>query len=123
LERILGQYSELESQQIGTDRRVKRAWKRLSLESEDIHNLRSRVNDHISLLTAFNSQYARDDATKLMGYQERQAILEWLTPVDSASQQNESENSAEDTKQSNDTKESMVGSGVKTVRDVNVRQT
>lgn len=119
----MGQYSELESQQIGTDRRVKRAWKRLSLESEDIHNLRSRVNDHISLLTAFNSQYARDDATKLMGYQERQAILEWLTPVDSASQQNESENSAEDTKQSNDTKESMVGSGVKTVRDVNVRQT
>ena len=92
LERTLDKYAELESQQTSIGRRVKRVWKRLSLEPADIRNLRSRVNDNISLLNAFNLGRTRDKTTKLLRYQEdqeEQAILNWLTPVDYAPQQND----------------------------------
>lgn len=52
LESALNKYTELESQQTGIGRKAKRAWKRLSLEPEDIRNLRSRVKGNISLLNA-----------------------------------------------------------------------
>jgi len=71
---------------------MKRVWKRLSLEPEDIRNLRSRVNDNITLLNAFTVQQTRNDTTKLVRYQEdhkQQAILNWLTPIDYFPQQND----------------------------------
>jgi hypothetical protein len=71
---------------------LKRAWKQLSLEPEDIRILRSRVNDKITLLNAFTLRQMRDDAIKLVRYQENQeqkAILDWLTPFDYFSQQND----------------------------------
>ena len=92
LERTLYKYTELESQQTSIGRRVKRVWKRLSLEPADIRNLRSRVNDNITLLNAFTLGRTRDKTTKLLRYQEdqeEQAILNWLTPVDYAPQQND----------------------------------
>jgi Cdc6-like AAA superfamily ATPase len=88
----LNNYTELESQQTGIGRKAKRAWKRLSLEPEDIRNLRSRVNENISLLNVFISRRTKDDTTKLVQYQEdqeQQAIFKWLTPVDYTSQQND----------------------------------
>ena len=95
----MGKYTELESQQIKIGSKLKRAWKRLSLEPEDIRNLRSRVNDSITLLNAFTLQQTRDDTIKLVRYQESQeqrtidheqkAILDWLTPINYFPQQND----------------------------------
>jgi len=94
----LGKYTELESQQTDIGRKLKRAWKRLSLELEDIRNLQNRVNDNITLLNAFTLQQTRDDTAKLVQYQEdqkqramnqeQQAILDWLTSADYSPQQN-----------------------------------
>ena len=92
LERTLDKYTELESQQTSIGRKIKRAWKRLSLEPEDIRNLRSRVNENISLLNAFTLRQTRDDTTKLrrcLEDQEQQAILDWLAPVDYFPQQHD----------------------------------
>lgn len=71
---------------------MKRIWKRLTVEPEDIRNLRSRVNDNIVLLNAFTLQQIKDDTTKLVVDQKtrgKQAILDWLTPIDYYPQQNE----------------------------------
>jgi len=92
LERTLDKYTELESQQTNIGCKVKRAWKRLSLEPEDIRNLRSRVNENISLLNAFTLRQARDDTAKLRRYledQEQQATLNWLAPFDYVPQQHD----------------------------------
>ena len=88
----MAKYAELESQPTGIRRKMKRVWKRLSIEPEDICNLRSRVNDNITLLNAFTLRQTRNDTTKLVRYQEdqeQQAILDWLTPVDYFLQQND----------------------------------
>ncbi len=92
LECTLNKYTELGLPQTSIGRKVKRAWKRLSLEPEDIRNLQSRVNDNINLLNAFTLRRTSDDTAKLVRYQEdqeQQAILDWLTPVDYAPQQND----------------------------------
>ena len=92
LEHTLSKYAELESRQKGIGGKVKRVWKQLSLEPDDIRNLRSRVDVNISLLTAFTLRRTSDNTTKLVRYQEnqeQQAILDWLTPVDYFPQQND----------------------------------
>ena len=99
LERTLDKYTELESRQTGIGRRLKRVWKRLSLEPEDIRNLRSRVSVNIDLLNAFTQQRTRDNTISILQYQknqeqraisqEQQAILDWLTRVDYSPQQND----------------------------------
>jgi len=92
LERTLDKYAELESPQTNICRKARRAWKRLSLEPVEFRDLQSRVNVNISLLSAFTSRRARDDTAKLVRQQkdqEQQAILDWLTPIDYAAQQND----------------------------------
>ena len=62
------------------------------MEPEDVRNLRSRINDNITLLNAFTSRQTRDDTTKLVRYQEnheQKEILDWLTPVDYFPQQHD----------------------------------
>ena len=92
LQRTLEKYAELESPQSGMRGKMKRIWKRLTVEPEDIRNLRSRVNDNIVLLNAFTLQQMKDDTTKLVVDQklrDKQAILDWLTPIDYHPQQDE----------------------------------
>jgi hypothetical protein len=92
LERTLSKYAELESRQTSISLKLKRTWKRISLEPEEIRILRSRINDNISLLNAFSIRHTRHDTAKLVRYQkaqEHQAILDWLTPVDYTLQQND----------------------------------
>jgi Cdc6-like AAA superfamily ATPase len=92
LEDTLGKYAELESRQTSLGGKIKRVWKKLSLEPEAIRNLRSRVNDNITLLNAFTMQRTKDNTTKLVRHQEsreQQEIFEWLTPVDYHTQQND----------------------------------
>jgi hypothetical protein len=90
LEETLGKYRELSSVPQSVSKRVKRVWKRLKWEPEDIQELRSRLSTNISLLNAFNGQLTRDNTVKLVRYQDdqqRRDIINWLTPIDYSSQQ------------------------------------
>jgi hypothetical protein len=91
LEHIVDKYSELDSQRSSIGSKLRRAWKRLSIEPEDIRELRSNINVNIALLTTFTGQLTGDNTIELVRYQEdkeQQDILEWLTPTDYAPQQN-----------------------------------
>ena len=71
---------------------MKKVWKRLKWEPEDIRELRSRINSNITLLNAFNGRLTRDSVVKLVRHQddqERQTILDWLTPIDYSTQQSD----------------------------------
>ena len=71
---------------------MQRAWKRLTWEPDDIHELRSRITSNVTLLNSFSERFARENVTKLVRHQdgqERRAILDWLTPIDYAHQQND----------------------------------
>jgi hypothetical protein len=73
-------------------RRVKKVWKRLKWEPEDIQELRSRINSNITLLNAFNGRLTRDSVVTLVRHQddqERQTILDWLTPIGYSAQQSD----------------------------------
>jgi hypothetical protein len=79
LERTLEKYAGLGSKQAKIRGQFKRAWQRFSFEPEDIQNLRSRVNDNITLLNAFTLRQTKADTTILVRYQkdhEQQAILD-----------------------------------------------
>jgi Cdc6-like AAA superfamily ATPase len=99
LNRTLVKYKELGSHQTNVGSKVKRAWKRLTLEPENIRDLRIRISVNINLLNAFNLQRTKNDASRILhdttklvqnqGDQERQAILNWLTPADYAEQQSD----------------------------------
>ncbi|KFY91994.1 hypothetical protein V498_05199 [Pseudogymnoascus sp. VKM F-4517 (FW-2822)] len=92
LQRILDRNIELSSESEGVGSRMKRVWRRLNWKPEDIDQLRSRINTNISLLNAFNGRLTRDNLVKLVQYQEdegRQTVLDWLTPVDFATQQSD----------------------------------
>jgi len=81
---------KLDPESVG--KKVKRVWKRFRWEPEDIKELRSRINSNVALLNAFNGQLTRDSVVKLVRHQddqERQAILDWLTPIDYSTQQND----------------------------------
>jgi Cdc6-like AAA superfamily ATPase len=71
---------------------VKRGWKRLKWEPEDIKQLRNRISTNISLLNAFTSRLTRNNVVTLVRGQEdqdRQTILNWITPIDYALQQSD----------------------------------
>jgi Cdc6-like AAA superfamily ATPase len=71
---------------------MKRVWKRLNWEPEDIKQLRSRISTNIGLLNTFTSQLTRDNVVILVQNQEdqgRQTILDWITPIDYALQQSD----------------------------------
>ncbi|KAK2753386.1 hypothetical protein FQN55_003515 [Onygenales sp. PD_40] len=108
LETTLDEYAELQSVpekavngNIG--RRMKRAWKKLKWEPDDIRDLRSRIVLNLTLLKSFEGkltsqifQSIKVGVDRLNERQddrehreERQAILNWITTVDYAPQQND----------------------------------
>jgi hypothetical protein len=90
LQRILDKNTELSSETGSVGKRIKRVWKRLNWKPEDIDELRSRIGTNIGFLNVFNGRLTRDNVVKLVRYQENQkhiAILNWLTPIDFVSQQ------------------------------------
>jgi len=92
LEHTLDQYDELKSEHGSVRKRVKRVWKRLKWEPEDIKQLRIRINTNIGFLNAFTSRLTRDNVATLVQIQEdqdRQTILDWITPIDYAPQQSD----------------------------------
>jgi hypothetical protein len=67
-------------------------WKRLKWDPDDVNELRIRISTNIGFFNAFNGQLTRDNVVKLVRHQEdqgRQTILDWITPIDFASQQND----------------------------------
>lgn len=71
---------------------MRRAWKRLKWEPEDVRELRNRISSNVILLNAFNGQFARDNTLKLVQCQDDQesrTVLDWLTPADYALQQSD----------------------------------
>jgi hypothetical protein len=91
LNETLDKYQELDSNPKTFGRKARRVWKRLKLEPEDIKELRSRMSSNVVLLNAFNSQLTRDNV-KLVQHQddqERRTLLDWLTPTDYGTQQND----------------------------------
>jgi hypothetical protein len=92
LQRILDKNIEPSPESGVVGKRIKRVWKRLYWKQEDIDQLRSRVITNISLLNAFNGRLTRDNVVKLVQHQEdqgRQTVLNWLTPIDFATQQSD----------------------------------
>ncbi|OBT50154.1 hypothetical protein VE04_09620, partial [Pseudogymnoascus sp. 24MN13] len=92
LQQIVDKNSELSPESGGAGKRIKRVWKRLKWKPEDIEQLRSRINTNIGLLSAFNGQITRNNVVKLVRHQEdqgRQIVLDWLTPIDYATQQSD----------------------------------
>jgi Cdc6-like AAA superfamily ATPase len=92
LERTIEKYSELDSRRNNIKDKVKRAWKQLSLEPEDIRELRSNINANITLLNAFTSRLTKNKIAKLVRCQEdkeKQTILDWLAPANYAAQQHD----------------------------------
>ena len=90
LEKTLDKYVELESKPKSVGKKVRKAWKRLKWEPEDIRELRNRISSNVTLLNAFNGRLTRDNTVQLVRYQDDQqsrTVLDWLTPVDYASQQ------------------------------------
>lgn len=82
----------MESRQRGISKRVKRAWKRLTGEPDDIRELRSHITSNIILLNSFSERFTGDKVVKLVWHQDDQecrAILDWLTPIDYTSLQND----------------------------------
>jgi hypothetical protein len=92
LERILKKNTELSSESGSVGKRIKRVWKRLQWEPEDIDKLRSRISTNIAFLNAFNGLLTQDNVVKLVRHQEdqgRQTVLDWITLIDYAPQLND----------------------------------
>lgn len=71
---------------------ARRLWKKFKWNPEAVEKLRSRITASAGFLSAFYSQLTQESVNKLVRYQEdhkHQAILDWITPIDYAPQQND----------------------------------
>src|SRR2546429_3955635 len=59
LEKTLDKYGELKLNPKTVSKNMKRVWKRLRWEPEDIKELRDRISSNITLLNAFNARLNR----------------------------------------------------------------
>ncbi|OAP55828.1 hypothetical protein AYL99_09980 [Fonsecaea erecta] len=99
LQETLDKYQELDSTTRDFAGRSRRVWKRLKWDQKDIDRLRSRVTSNVSMLTTFLERISsrklsavKDGVDQLVSHQrdqDRQALLNWLTSVDYAPQQND----------------------------------
>ena len=91
LKYIINKYSGLSSQETSIYGKLKTAWKRLSMEQEDVCEIRSGIDANITLLARQTRRLARNITVKLVRYQEnneKQVIHEGLTPASYAPQHN-----------------------------------
>ena len=59
LEAVLDKYDDLNTGDTRLSRRMKRAWKRLEFEPDDIRQLRDRLTSNVALLTSYIGQISR----------------------------------------------------------------
>ncbi|KAI9848948.1 MAG: hypothetical protein M1837_005837 [Sclerophora amabilis] len=96
LDRALEEYSGLSGSSESIRGRSKRVWDRLKWDQNDIRDFRSRITLNTAHLNAFNanlaikqSQVIKHGVDRLNAHSDdklRQAILEWLSPLDFATQ-------------------------------------
>ncbi|KGQ02961.1 Ankyrin-3 [Beauveria bassiana D1-5] len=94
LEKAVGKYSELKPAGQNIEEKVKRVWKRLQWEPQDVRDVRDQLTWNVSLLSASVEQlssrtiFAAKRGIDYLAHQqenlERLAILDWLTKVDYA---------------------------------------
>ncbi|KAN0102723.1 hypothetical protein V8E51_011036 [Hyaloscypha variabilis] len=99
VEETASKYQELEYKGGSMSTKVKKIWKRLKWEPEDIRELRDRIISNVLLLSTFlggissqiitEAKLGVDQPNQKQNDQEQQLILDWLTPVDYASQQSD----------------------------------
>lgn len=92
LQTTLEKYRILERRPTDLSGKLRKAWKRVAWEPDDVRELRSRVTSNITLLEALNGRIIRENTFKLVQNQddaERKAILDWLTPTNYSSQHND----------------------------------
>jgi DNA replication protein DnaC len=92
LQRVLDKNTELKSDNGTIGKRIKRVWKKLRWAQDYINELRDRIGTNIGLLNTINGRITRDNVVKLVQYQENEeirAVIDWITPIDYALQQND----------------------------------
>ncbi|KAI1135672.1 hypothetical protein F5Y05DRAFT_167876 [Hypoxylon sp. FL0543] len=90
LQTALYKYCELGTKTKDLSKTAKRTWKRLTWEPNDIRDLRYRITSNTALLSSFIQQCTSSNVVKLVKKQddrEHREILDWLTPLDYATQQ------------------------------------
>ncbi|GIC89807.1 ankyrin repeat domain-containing protein [Aspergillus udagawae] len=88
----IDKYKELDADSNNAKNILKRAWKRLSWEPEDIRDLRLRISSNVGFLNSFNGRIVCSDVTRLVKHQDDQQyemILNWLSPATYAMKQSE----------------------------------
>ncbi|KAJ5347715.1 uncharacterized protein N7506_000968 [Penicillium brevicompactum] len=87
IDTLLSRYCEIDAA-----RPIKRTWKRLRWEPEDVHDLRNRLSSNISILNAFNGRITRDTISMLLEHktdETQRVCLDWLSPTTHAARQSE----------------------------------
>lgn len=76
--------------EISTQRSVKRVWKRLKWEPDEVRDFRNRLCSNIGLLNAINGRITRDGVLELLKHktnEQDQMLLDWLSSKNYAAQQ------------------------------------
>jgi hypothetical protein len=90
LEATLSKYADIQTS--GKEKLVKRVWKKLRLEPEDIRDIRTSMTVRLQTLDGIRNQITGTNVRSLVIHQqdeERDAILKWITAVDHAAKQND----------------------------------
>ncbi|KAF4983537.1 hypothetical protein FZEAL_1072 [Fusarium zealandicum] len=97
LQRLGDKFSDMDSTQSGTRKSSRRVWKRLKWEPEEARELRDRISSSVTMLTTLMNQVSAettmavkkgvDDLNQHQDSQKRLEILDWLSPIDYAAQQ------------------------------------
>jgi hypothetical protein len=91
LRRTLEPYQVLDPEAGRSGNRLKKAWKRVTLDDKELDKLRDRITSNVGMLNAFGLRFTRDRVVKLLRYQEdrlQSDVLNWLTPINYAPQHN-----------------------------------
>ncbi|KAK4077936.1 uncharacterized protein Triagg1_3630 [Trichoderma aggressivum f. europaeum] len=93
LKRTLEEYSGVaKGGKTGTRTAIKRTWKRLKWEPDDIRDIRSQISVKIATLRSLNDQVTSHNIVRLIRHQEdteREATIKWVSDINYVAQQND----------------------------------
>ncbi|KAL6808783.1 ankyrin repeat-containing domain protein [Trichoderma camerunense] len=93
LKKTLDNYAGVaEAGETGKKAAIKRVWKRLKWEPDDIRDVRSQISVKIATLKSLNDQVTNHNIVKLVRHQEdteREATLKWISDINYVAQQND----------------------------------
>lgn len=93
LKKTLDNYAGVaEAGKTGKKTTIKRIWKRLKWEPDDIRDIRSQISVKLSTLRSLNDQVTSHNIAKLVRHQEdteREATLKWISDINYVAQQND----------------------------------